>query len=84
VRFATEHVPMCHCGVNCVICCCSQIINSTLGKALGGATGGYTAGPKPVIDLLRQKSRPYLFSNAVTPSVVCTPCFWLSAPRSSS
>lgn len=47
-----------------------DIINSTLGKALGGATGGYTAGPKPVIDLLRQRSRPYLFSNSVTPCVV--------------
>lgn len=47
-----------------------NIINSTLGKALGGATGGYTAGPKVVVDLLRQKSRPYLFSNTVAPSVV--------------
>ena len=54
-------------------CCCVyhwQIINSTLGKAMGGATGGYTAGPACVVDLLRQKSRPYLFSNAVTPAVV--------------
>merc|ERR1739838_912866 len=41
-----------------------DIINSTLGKALGGAMGGYTAGPKEIIDLLRQKSRPYTFSNA--------------------
>ena len=40
-----------------------HIINSTLGKALGGAAGGYTTGPKPLIDLLRQRSRPYLFSN---------------------
>ena len=47
-----------------------DIINSTLGKALGGATGGYTAGPQPLIDLLRQRARPYLFSNSVTPSVV--------------
>ncbi|CAE7274568.1 Gcat [Symbiodinium microadriaticum] len=46
-----------------------DIINSTLGKALGGATGGYTVGPKPVIDLLRQRSRPYLFSNSITPAV---------------
>jgi glycine C-acetyltransferase len=46
------------------------IINSTLGKALGGATGGYTSGPKEVIDLLRQRARPYLFSNTLTPSVV--------------
>lgn len=46
-----------------------DIINSTLGKALGGATGGYTTGPKPLIDLLRNKARPYLFSNTLTPSV---------------
>jgi glycine C-acetyltransferase len=55
-----------YCGVGDRV----DIINSTLGKALGGATGGYTAGPKAVIDLLRQRSRPYLFSNSVTPSVV--------------
>ncbi len=47
-----------------------DIINSTLGKALGGATGGYTTGPKEVIQLLRQRARPYLFSNSLTPSVV--------------
>lgn len=47
-----------------------NIINSTLGKALGGATGGYTAGPRDAIDMLRQKSRPYLFSNTVAPAVV--------------
>ncbi|MEQ2271304.1 hypothetical protein XENORESO_002405, partial [Xenotaenia resolanae] len=47
-----------------------QIVNSTLGKALGGAAGGYTVGPKPLIDLLRQRSRPYLFSNALPPPVV--------------
>ena len=47
-----------------------DIINSTLGKALGGATGGYTTGPKEVVQLLRQRSRPYLFSNSLTPSVV--------------
>ncbi|NXA06721.1 KBL protein, partial [Sapayoa aenigma] len=46
------------------------IINSTLGKALGGAAGGYTTGPKPLIDLLRQRSRPYLFSNSLPPAVV--------------
>lgn len=40
-----------------------DIINSTLGKALGGAAGGYTTGPKEIVDILRQKSRPYLFSN---------------------
>jgi len=47
-----------------------DIINSTLGKALGGATGGYTTGPKEIVQLLRQRSRPYLFSNSLTPSVV--------------
>lgn len=47
-----------------------DIINSTLGKALSGAMGGYTTGPKEVIELLRQKSRPYLFSNSLPPSVV--------------
>lgn len=47
-----------------------DIINSTLGKALGGAAGGYTAGPKELIDLLRQRSRPYLFSNSLPPTVV--------------
>ena len=46
-----------------------DIINSTLGKALGGATGGYTASSAPVVDLLRQRARPYLFSNTLTPSV---------------
>ena len=47
-----------------------DIINSTLGKALGGASGGYTAGPKEIVDLLRQKARPYLFSNTLAPPVV--------------
>jgi glycine C-acetyltransferase len=47
-----------------------HIINSTLGKALGGALGGYTVGPKQVIGLLRQRSRPYLFSNTLPPAVV--------------
>jgi hypothetical protein len=46
-----------------------DIINSTLGKALGGATGGYTTGRADVVELLRQKSRPYLFSNTLAPSV---------------
>ncbi|CAF0731799.1 unnamed protein product [Rotaria sordida] len=49
-----------------------DIINSTLGKALGGAAGGYTTGPKALIDLLRQRSRPYLFSNTLPPSVVAS------------
>jgi Aminotransferase class I and II len=46
-----------------------DIINSTLGKALGGATGGYTTGRSDVVSLLRQRSRPYLFSNTLAPSV---------------
>lgn len=50
----------------------THIINSTLGKALGGAAGGYTTGPKEMIDLLRNKSRPYLFSNTLPPPVVGT------------
>lgn len=50
----------------------TDIINSTLGKALGGAAGGYTTGPKEMIDLLRNKSRPYLFSNTLPPPVVAT------------
>lgn len=47
-----------------------DIINSTLGKALGGASGGYTVGPKELVSLLRQRSRPYLFSNSCPPAVV--------------
>lgn len=47
-----------------------HIINSTLGKALGGAAGGYTTGCKEIIDILRQRSRPYLFSNTLPPAVV--------------
>ncbi|MFT4061888.1 MAG: glycine C-acetyltransferase [Edaphocola sp.] len=47
-----------------------DIITGTLGKALGGASGGFTSGKKEVIDMLRQRSRPYLFSNTVAPSVV--------------
>lgn len=47
-----------------------DIITGTLGKALGGASGGYTSGRKEVIDLLRQRSRPYLFSNSVAPPIV--------------
>lgn len=47
-----------------------DIITGTLGKALGGASGGFTSGRKAVIDMLRQKSRPYLFSNTLAPSIV--------------
>jgi glycine C-acetyltransferase len=47
-----------------------DIVTGTLGKALGGASGGYTSGRKGIIDLLRQRSRPYLFSNSVAPAVV--------------
>jgi glycine C-acetyltransferase len=54
-----------YCGVEGRI----DFINSTLGKALGGATGGYTAASKEIVALLRQRARPYLFSNAVAPNV---------------
>lgn len=47
-----------------------DIITGTLGKALGGAMGGFTSGRKEIIDLLRQRSRPYLFSNSLAPSIV--------------
>jgi len=49
-----------------------DIITGTLGKALGGASGGFTAAKKEVVELLRQRSRPYLFSNSVSPGVVAT------------
>lgn len=55
-----------HCGVMDRV----DIITGTLGKALGGASGGYTSGRQSVIDLLRQRSRPYLFSNSVAPPIV--------------
>jgi len=57
-----------HCGVMGKV----DIVTSTLGKALGGATGGFTSGRKDIIELLRQRSRPYLFSNSVAPVVVYT------------
>ncbi len=47
-----------------------DVITGTLGKALGGASGGYTSGKKEIIDLLRQRSRPYLFSNTLAPAIV--------------
>ncbi|MCG8498860.1 MAG: glycine C-acetyltransferase, partial [Firmicutes bacterium] len=51
-----------------------DIMTGTLGKALGGASGGYTSGRKEMIDLLRQKSRPYLFSNTLAPSIAASAC----------
>jgi len=47
-----------------------DIVTGTLGKALGGASGGFTSGRAEIVDLLRQRSRPYLFSNSVAPAVV--------------
>lgn len=55
-----------HCGVMGRV----DIITSTLGKSLGGAMGGFTSGRKEIIDMLRQRSRPYLFSNSLAPSIV--------------
>ena len=55
-----------HCGVMGRV----DIITSTLGKALGGASGGFASGPKEVVELLRNRSRPYLFSNSLAPSIV--------------
>ena len=55
-----------HCGVLGRV----DIITSTLGKALGGAMGGFTSGKKEIIDMLRQRSRPYLFSNSLAPAIV--------------
>jgi glycine C-acetyltransferase len=54
-----------HCGVEGRV----DIITGTLGKALGGASGGYTSGRKEIIEILRQRSRPYLFSNTLAPSI---------------
>jgi glycine C-acetyltransferase len=56
-----------HCGVAERV----DIVTSTLGKALGGASGGFTAAPREIVTLLRQRSRPYLFSNTVSPAIVC-------------
>jgi glycine C-acetyltransferase len=54
-----------HCGVEGRV----DIITGTLGKALGGASGGYTSGKREVVDWLRQRSRPYLFSNTLMPAI---------------
>jgi glycine C-acetyltransferase len=55
-----------HCGVMGRV----DILTGTMGKALGGASGGYTSGRREVIEYLRQRSRPYLFSNTLAPSIV--------------
>jgi glycine C-acetyltransferase len=55
-----------HCGVAGRV----ALISSTFGKALGGASGGFVAGPGPLVDLLRQRARPYLFSNSMAPPIV--------------
>ena len=47
-----------------------DVVTGTLGKALGGASGGYTSGRREIVELLRQRSRPYLFSNTLPPSIV--------------
>jgi len=54
-----------HCGVAGQV----DILTGTLGKALGGASGGYVSGPKAIVALLRQRSRPYLFSNSLAPAI---------------
>ncbi|RUZ45764.1 aminotransferase class I/II-fold pyridoxal phosphate-dependent enzyme, partial [Mesorhizobium sp. M7A.F.Ca.US.007.01.1.1] len=67
VGFVGEHgrgTPE-HCGVEGKV----DIITGTLGKALGGASGGYTVASRPVVDWLRQRSRPYLFSNTLMPAI---------------
>ena len=67
VGFVGEHGRGCaeHCGVEGRV----DIITGTLGKALGGASGGYTSGRREVVDWLRQRSRPYLFSNTLMPAI---------------
>jgi len=55
-----------HCGVMG----CVDILTGTMGKALGGASGGYTSGRREIVEMLRQRSRPYLFSNTVAPMIV--------------
>jgi len=60
-----------------------DILTGTLGKALGGASGGYVAASKPIVDLLRQRSRPYLFSNSLAPAIVAASIETLKILRSS-
>src|SRR5579862_3525181 len=60
-----------------------DILTGTLGKALGGASGGYIAAAKPIVDLLRQRSRPYLFSNSLAPAIVAASIETLKILRSS-
>ena len=60
-----------------------DILTGTLGKALGGASGGYVAAAKPIVDLLRQRSRPYLFSNSLAPAIVAASIETLKILRSS-
>ena len=67
-----------HCGVSERV----DIVTGTLGKALGGASGGYVAGRRAVVDLLRQRSRPYLFSNSLAPSIVAASLAVLQLLRS--
>ena len=59
-----------HCGVLGRV----DIITGTLGKALGGAGGGFTGGRQEIVDLLRQRSRPYLFSNTLPPPIAAATC----------
>ena len=66
-----------------------DIVTGTLGKALGGASGGYTSGRREIIELLRQRSRPYLFSNTLAPPIVaaasrCSTCWSARAPSCAS
>ncbi|HWC05561.1 MAG TPA: glycine C-acetyltransferase [Methylomirabilota bacterium] len=63
-----------HCGVAGRV----DVVTSTLGKALGGASGGFTTGRREIVSLLRQRSRPYLFSNTLAPAIVCASLACLS------
>lgn len=61
-----------------------DIVTSTLGKALGGASGGFTSGRKEIIDILRQRSRPYLFSNTLAPAIATTSLYILKTLEAST